>query len=136
MSFVKTPVVLMFLVLPILAAGCTGKKVEDPEVARQNEELAEIYDSYQDYAKRHQRPPKQLSDLTQKDMEAINSIGVKALKEGRYVAVWGVDVSGKDSEKVVAYEKDALKQGGAVLMANGKTKHMSADELQAALKSK
>jgi len=115
--------------------GC-GKKVQDPETARRNEELGEIYDSYQDFTKRKQRPPKHLSDFMQKDLEAINSLGMKALKDGRYVAVWGVDINGKDAGAVLAYEKDAPKQGGAVLMADGIVKNMSADELQTALKTK
>lgn len=136
MSFArKSRFLFVLLVLPVLASGC-GKKVEDPETMRLNGELGEIYESYRDYAKRNQRPPKQMSELNQKDYQAIYPLGLNALKDGRYVAVWGVDVSGKGSGAVLAYEKDAPKQGGAVVLANGTVKKMSADELQAALKAK
>jgi hypothetical protein len=121
----------VLLTIPLLALGC-GKKAVEPETQRRNSELAEIYDSYTMYAKKNQRPPKQVSDL--KDYEGINPIGIQALKDGRYVAVWGV--SSRDAGTVLAYEKDAPKQGGAVLMASGDIKNMSADELQAALKNK
>jgi hypothetical protein len=61
-------------------------------------------------------------------------VGFQALQSGQYVAVWGVTAD--DSRTVLAYQKDATKQGGAVLMADGSVKNMSADELQAALKAK
>ena len=130
----KRPMLWVVLAIPVIALGCSGNKVVDPEVQLRNSELSEIYDSYMMYVKTNQKPPRQLSDL--KASQAINGMGLQAVKDGRYVVVWGTDVSGKDPSKVVAYEKDAPKQGGAVLMADGTVKNMSADELQAALKTK
>jgi hypothetical protein len=129
----KIPALLVLGTLAVLVAGC-GKPAVDPDVQLRNSELTEIYDSYFTYNKTSGRPPKQLSDLNTKELQAVSGgVGLQAVKDGKYVVVWGVDVSGKDAGKVVAYEKDAPKQGGAVVTADGKVKNMSADELQAAL---
>jgi hypothetical protein len=117
----------------VLALGCgSSKPAADPEVQRRNSELAEIYESYMQVRKSNGRPPKQLSDL--KPFAGINPVGYQALQNGQYIAVWGVSAS--DAGAVIAYQKDAPKQGGAVLMADGSVKNMTADELQAALKTK
>jgi hypothetical protein len=126
----------LLIVLLALALGCGGKQAGDPETLRKQSEMGEIYDSYLMFSKRNQRPPKQISELMQKEYQAVYSVGLSSLKNGQYVAVWGVDVNGKDGGTVLAYEKNAAKEGGAVLMANGTIKQMTADELQSALKSK
>ncbi|HTK78257.1 MAG TPA: hypothetical protein VL371_23550, partial [Gemmataceae bacterium] len=64
--------------------------------------------------------------------EVMHGLALRALNSGKYVGVWGV--SGKDSSTVLAYAKDAPAQGGAVLMADGSVKNMSAEEAQAAIK--
>jgi hypothetical protein len=128
--------VLFFAAVPILAVGCGGgKDGGDPALQRKETDLAEIYEIYQTYMKNKQRPPKQLSDLKQRQFEVVNPQGFGAIQKGDYIVVWGVDIN-KDSGAVLAYEKDAPKKGGAVLMANGKVKTMSAEDLQAALKAK
>jgi hypothetical protein len=129
----KSPILFALLAGPALALGCGGTKgVGDPEVQLRKSELAEVYEMYMSSVKQNGRPPKQLSDL--KSFAQISPVGFKALQDGRYIAVWGV--SDKGSNTVLAYEKDAPKQGGAVLMADGNVKNMTADELQAALKTK
>jgi hypothetical protein len=128
----KVPVVLLLAVLHVSAAGCGKKSDTFSETDFGKTILQEIHDLYTGYIKNNQRPPHQLSDL--KKYEAINPIGYNALKDGRYVAVWGLNT--KDGGTVLAYPKDAPTQGGAVLMADGSVKNMSADELQAALKTK
>lgn len=134
MTFARvSPVLLVLLPLAVPTLGCGGNKsVGDPEVQRRKSEFAEIYDMYMASVKKNGRPPKQVSDL--KQFSGIYPVGLKALQDGQYVAVWGV--SDKSSNTVLAYEKDAPTQGGAVLMADGNVKTMSADELQAALKTK
>jgi hypothetical protein len=129
----KTSILLALLAGSLLAAGCGGtRSVADAEAQRRKSEFAEIYDMYMSVMKQNGRPPKQLTDF--KAFAQISPVGYKALQDGQYVAVWGV--SDKGSNTVLAYEKDAPKQGGAVLMADGNVKSMSADELQAALKTK
>jgi hypothetical protein len=127
----------LFILLLTLELGCGSRnQTGDPETMRKQSEMGEIYDSYRMFSKTNQRPPKQISELMQKQYQVAYSVGLTALKNGQYVAVWGVDVYGKDGGTVLAYEKNADKEGGAVLMANGTIKQMTADELQAALKSK
>lgn len=133
----KTLTWLVLLVVAALAPGCGGNKADgDPEMARRKAELGQIYEVYSLYVKRSQRPPQQLSDLNQQDLQASYPSGLQALQKGDYVAVWGVNVGDKESGTVLAYQKDAPKQGGVVLMADGAVKNMSADQLQAALKGK
>ena len=132
----KVPILFVFFAVPVLAVGCSGKKAAEGDVQRRDSELSEVYEMFATFTKHNQRPPKQLSDLNSKEFQGIYPVGLKALRDGQYVAVWGVDVNGKDSGTVLAYEKDAPKQGGAVLMANGNVKTMSADDLQAILPKK
>jgi hypothetical protein len=132
-SFKSRPFLCLLLV-PLLSIGCGGKAGGDPEVQRRTSELADIYEVYTTYTKRTGKPPKQLTDLTKMDGAVLFDVALGALREGRYVAVWGV--SSRDASVVLAYEKDADKKGGAALTADGEVKQMSADELQAALKNK
>jgi hypothetical protein len=126
----KTPTLFVLLAVPVLALGCSQNKGGGGAEDRSSAVLAEIYECYSMHIKSNQRPPKQLSDL--KGYRGINPAGIDALEKGDYIAVWGVNE--KDPKTVLAYEKDAPKQGGAVLMADGTIKTMTADELQAAIK--
>ncbi len=84
------------------------------------------------YVKTNQQPPMKLSrPSTRKTYSGLHPTAFNAVKEGKYVVVWGV--SGKDSGTVLAYEKAAPEKGGAVLMADGTIKTMTADELKAAI---
>jgi hypothetical protein len=129
----KTPLLLALCALALLAWGCKKEGAGDPEWQRKKGELTDIHDLYTIFAKRNERPPKQLSELANRESEMISPGAVRGLQKEEYVVVWGLDVSGKDSGKVLAYEKKALEQGGAVLMANGTVKKMAADALKAAL---
>jgi hypothetical protein len=124
---------VLFAVIPFLAVGCGGKPPVDPAIQRQKNELTEIHQVYLMFLKTNQRPPKQPSDLYKREYEGISPAGVRALKKGQYVVVGGVDIN-KDTGAVIAYEKDAPAKGGAVLLADGTVKNMSADEVKAALK--
>jgi hypothetical protein len=44
-------------------------------------------------------------------MEKIDLAGIRTLKKGDYTVVWAAS-GGKDPGAVLAYEKDAPKQGG------------------------
>jgi hypothetical protein len=122
---------LLFGGVPVLAAGC-GKAAEDPKVQRSIAELGEFYEVYMLYAKNNQRPPNGASDL--KEYQKLYPTGMQAVQKGDFVVVWATPTG--SSGTVLAYKKDAPKQGGAVLMADGTIKTMSAEDLQAALKTK
>jgi hypothetical protein len=124
---------LLLLVLPVLILGCSKHKLDDPEVAARYGVLRQIHELYSAYAKNYQKPPQKLADLDKKEYEGLYPGTLKAVKDGSYVVIWGVDVSGKDSGKVLAYEKAAPTEGGAVITADCIPKIMSADELKAAL---
>jgi hypothetical protein len=123
-------IALVLSAMSLLPIGCSKKEAEsDPETLRIKGELYDIYDMYTMFTKNNGRPPKQASDLLAKNAEIVHPEGVRALKSGGYVVVWGV--SGNDSGTVLAYQKDAPKQGGWVIMADGKPpQQMSADELK------
>jgi hypothetical protein len=112
----------------IAACGC-GSNKSNPPVMTEKTELIDIFEAYNEYAKNHQKPPQKLDDL--KKYEAVHDLGVRLLREGKYVAVWGL--TNRDADTVMAYAKDAATQGGAVLMADGTVKNMTADEVKAAL---
>jgi hypothetical protein len=126
----KAGTLLLFTVLPVLAVGCGGSS---STLSPQHNALKEIHEMYGHYVKSQQKAPSQLSDLAKKEYEGIYPGAVAALKQGKYVVVWGVN--SKDSGTVLAYEKDAPSKGGAVLMADGTVKDMTAEELKAAQKS-
>jgi hypothetical protein len=126
----KAGVLLVFTVLPVLATGCGGSRTT---VSPQHTILNQIHEIYGLYIKRHNKAPSQMSDLAKTEYEGSHPGAVTALKKGTYEVVWGVN--SKDSGTVLAYEKDASTKGGAVLMADGTIKNMTADELKAAKKS-
>jgi hypothetical protein len=124
----KNAWMVLCAVVPVAVIGCGEKSTATGE--RQQVELRAIYDVYQQFTKSQRKPPSQLSDLAKKEYEVVYPAPMTALKQGKYVAVW--NVSGKDSGTVLAYEKDAPTNGGAVLMADGSIKTMSAAEFKTA----
>ena len=77
--------------------------------------------------------PEKLARVRPEKLARIRPETLQALKNGFLVVVWGVEQD-EASKAVLAYEKNALKQGGQVLLANGGIKFMTASELLAALK--
>ena len=107
--------------------GGSGDGGEDAEGIKKTQ-FTQIYDIVTVYAKKHQQqPPKSLSDLQQ--FELINPVGVRALKDNAIVLNFGV-IPNKGSSAILAYEKDADKQGGLALLADGNVKKLSADEMK------
>jgi hypothetical protein len=130
---------LIFLALGAIflpSAGC-GKQeppTGDSETLARQSDLAEIYDLYAVYSKMNQRPPQKLADvLLTGEAENANPRGVRVLQAEEYVVTWGTDVN-KQPEAVLAYQKTTATTGGWVLLGNGKTKQMTADEFKAAKK--
>jgi hypothetical protein len=120
--------------LGAVTVGCSKQAAEvDPEVQRRKSELSEVYEIYMQFIKTNQRPPKQLSELNRTEYEGMAPVGHQSLQKGEYIAVWGVN--GKDAGTLLAYQKDVPTKGGAVLMADGTVKTMTADEFKAAKKS-
>jgi hypothetical protein len=133
----KSDWLVLLLLVPALGMGCGDKRgakpITDPDIAAHQAALGEIYEAVAAYEKSHQKLPTQVSDL--KEYQRTYPIGLPALQKGEYHVVWGVS-AGKSGQAVLAYQKDAPKQGGVVVLANGTITKMTADELQAALKTK
>jgi hypothetical protein len=127
----KISVSLLLAPLFVLVAGCS-KSGNDPNASQEEAQLKDVHEIYMVYVKKNQAPPKQFSDINQLTYSEGYAGGFTAIKEGNVVVVWGV--SGTDSGTVLAYPKDAPEKGGPVLMADGKIKTMTADELKAAIK--
>lgn len=121
-----TWIALFFPLFFILTTGCAGKS----EPPFEDMQLKNIYEIYLQNIRTEQKPPAELSDLTKQPYIGVHPVTVRDLQEGKYIVVFGV--TNMTADVVLAYEKDAPVQGGAVLMANGTVKKMSADEFKAA----
>ena len=102
-----------------LLAGCGQGQPGggDPAEASLRSQLAEIHDLVFSYSKNHQQqPPKKQADL--QPFEKINPAGFQALKNQSIVLIYGV-APDSGSSAILAYAKDADKQGGLALLANG-----------------
>lgn len=78
--------------------------------------------------------PRRLDDL--KSFESNFPVPYRALKMGEIVVLWGIPMLGEGDAatkegKLVAYEKDAPKAGGWILMTNGTVKKVTAEEYAA-----
>ncbi len=79
-------------------------------------------------------PPSSASDFAR--YEAAWPNGMKRVKDGGVVVVWGASLQDGASDKVLAFEKGVPESGGYVLMQDGTTvRNMSADQFQAAPKA-
>lgn len=89
---------------------------------------------YLDYSKAP--PPKRLEDLTQYIDTLPNAF--YRLQSGEFQLVYGVGMSSAPAaaNQVLAYEKKAPAEGGAVLFRDGAVKQMTAAEFAAAPKAK
>jgi hypothetical protein len=124
--------------LALLAAGCSSSAPKDsaaPLTASDN--LQEVAGLLRDYTVEHQRGPARLADLAKN--QPLYPRGYEAVKTGAVVVVWGarMPLQGQGGGKgVIAYEKKAETEGGAVLLENGEVKNMTADEFKSAPKAK
>ncbi|HEY2786612.1 MAG TPA: hypothetical protein VGJ05_16720 [Fimbriiglobus sp.] len=124
----------------LFAIGCSGGNGGvGPETTPTESALQEVSDLIRSVSNTTGRPPARASDFNK--LESIYPNGVKAVKSGDVVVLWGAAVAGEGNlasagEKIVAYEKNAPTQGGFVLFVNGKVKKMTSAEFAAAPKAK
>jgi hypothetical protein len=125
----------LLLVLAVLlpAAGC-GRRQEQ---TLSNEGIVrEVGDLYRMHWEQKKRAPIKAEDL--RDYEPGGPTGFSALTSGTVVVLWGAKMSKtpEAANTVLGYEKDVPTKGGAVVMLDGSTKTMTADEFNAAPKAK
>ena len=113
------------------AAGC-GKGEQGPTPASGADGLKELVTVYDYLAYQKKGPPQKPADLN----EFVDTLpnALPRVQSGEYVVIWGVGLakSGSEGNAVLAYEKKALTEGGAVLLRNGTVKEMTAAEFKAA----
>jgi hypothetical protein len=115
-----------------LTAGC-GPSTAAP---RTHEEAAikQIWQLYHSYQKQNKTAPKAIADIL--PMQRNFSGALEAIQNKEVLVYWGVGFSDAPdaASTVLAYHKDVPEKGGDVLMQDGTTRTMSADEFQAARK--
>jgi hypothetical protein len=128
---------LVLLAGILCLSGCSKKAGPGSASAEREEELRQIGELYTLYLKEKKRPPAKLADL--RAYEVPFPEGFQALSTGQCVVLWGVDLTKKkesDANTVLAYDKATPTDGGLVLMKDGKTKILTAEQFQAAPKAK
>lgn len=101
-------------------------------------DLKQIALAYHNYVDKTKQPPSKLEDLQKVGFDKEAAPVYKAAQEGKYVVFWNADfktMTQGTSNTVLAYEKDAPAKGGAVAMADGSVKTMTADEFGKATKA-
>jgi len=89
------------------------------------------------YTGKANRGPAKVADLA--EYEAGHPLALAAVRKGEIVIVWGATMAGEGegggAAEIVAYEKVAPTDGGAVLLQNGQVKTMTAAEFATAPKA-
>lgn len=121
------------------ALACSGSDPKSGTTApNENDALAEVGGMIRNYSAEFGRGPAKQADLAKYQTEGPH--GWKALTDGRVVVVWGATVAGEGNSGsggtgVVAFLKEVPESGGRVLLENGTSKEMTADEFKAAPKA-
>jgi len=125
----------MLFLVPLAVWGCSSapKPPPPPSGADGLAELVKVYE-YIEYSKLP--PPGKLADFDQHWDNMPNAYS--RIQSGEYVVAWGVGHSKAPGagQQILAYEKKAAAEGGAVLLRDGTMKTMTAAEFAAAPKAK
>lgn len=129
----------VLLGLALLVAGCSSSGPSGGGTPGKEAELTEVGSMLVLYSGQHRKGPAKAADLAGYEQGA--PLGYPAVKSGEVVVVWGATMPGegdldKGTTAVVAYEKKTPKEGGLVLLHNGKVQAMTAAEFAAAPKAK
>jgi hypothetical protein len=113
-----------------LTAGC-GPSTAPPQT-REEASIKQVWQLFHSYQKRNKEAPKAMADLL--PMEQNFSAALGAIRSKEILLYWGAGFSdaADASSTVLAYHKDVPEKGGDVLMQDGTTRTMSADEFKAA----
>jgi hypothetical protein len=116
------------------ACNSVDPAVEEAWSSRERLEVEEASQAYKAFVDENKRPPKASNDL--KKYDGGYTLGVQAIQQGSCVVRWGTPwAETNDSATVLVYEKQAPTNGGWTAFSDGAVKKLTADELNAALKS-
>jgi hypothetical protein len=124
---------LLGAALTTCTVGCRPSGGPPPPVDEKQAALAEVYQLLQIPADQGKPPARKIDDLY--IYENGFPAGYAAIRTGAVVVVWGVHPSA-GNDGILAYSKGADVGGGWVLLQNGTTRQMTADEFQATPKAK
>jgi hypothetical protein len=133
MSFLLRVCVLLPALATVAATGCGSSAPTPPGKEAVVREVGELY---QMHIQQHKRPPLKVDDV--QPYEPGAPVGFVAVQAGDVVVMWGAAMgSGPEAAKtILAYEKNAPAQGGAVLMLDGSVKTLTAEEFKTAPQAK
>jgi uncharacterized protein YbaA (DUF1428 family) len=113
-------------------AGC-GPSTASPQT-HDEAVIKQVWQLYHSYQKRNKEAPKVIADILPMEQNLPAALG--AIRSKEVLIYWGVGFSdaAEASSTVLAYQKDVPEKGGDVLMQDGATRTMSAEEFKAANK--
>jgi hypothetical protein len=129
------------LVAAALAAvwlpGCGSTQGPLTTVELEDARLRDVGEVYRIYQLSRHKPPRSIRDLMA--FADATPSGLGALRKGEVIVRWGAtlpEANGEPtsaaSDEVLAYVKTVPEKGGPVLLLDGRTRHMSAEEFKAA----
>jgi hypothetical protein len=125
-SLTVSALLLAVLFLWAGSQGASGQDAKDEAVKKVR--LNALYKAYQVFEVSNGKPAKKVDDLT------LGKDDVKEFKRWLNLDELGVSLAGSEKEDlakmVMAYEKEAPKNGGMVMFYDGSTKTLSAADLK------
>jgi hypothetical protein len=126
---------LLLLTLFFLLSACQSEPPPPPPPSAEQglKEMVEVY-RYLEYSKLP--PPKKADDFN--DYVDTMPTALERIKQGEFVVAWGLGraAAAPAGKQVLAYEKKAPAEGGAVLLRDGTVQQMTAAEFAAAPKAR
>ncbi|WP_406700446.1 hypothetical protein V5E97_16690 [Singulisphaera sp. Ch08] len=124
----------------LFVTGCGPSTPAPTQDVIESINLRELGEAYRTYLLAKKSPPKKANDL--REYEAGYPMAILGLKNGELEVFWGGELlepeavfPTAESDKILAYESKAPKEGGYVLLTNRKIKKMTPDEFKSAPKA-
>jgi hypothetical protein len=119
--------VILTVIVPV---GC-GPSTAPPRT-QEEASIQQVWQLFHSYQKRGKEAPKAIADFLPMERNFPGALG--AIRSKEVLVYWGAGFSdaADASSTVLAYNKDVPEKGGGVLMQDGTTRTMSAEEFKAA----
>jgi hypothetical protein len=115
-----------------IPVGC-GSSTAGPKEG-EDATIGQIWRIFHSYKKTNKPPPKGPGDLL--SMQRAFPAAIDAIQSKQALVYWGVGLEdgAEAASTVLAYQKDVPEKGGAVLMQDGSTRTITAEEFHSARK--